>query len=72
MDVDRERREAIAELVNRPDPPELGHRGHRLTVEGRASRFAEHAYLPIIAMQVKRLAYCDVSDYIKPLARRKK
>ena len=39
MQLDVERRLAIAELLAQPDPPELGRRTHRLRLEGKPDRF---------------------------------
>ncbi len=43
--VDQERRIALADLMQRPDPPELKHRGHRVTCEGRVNRRRELNWL---------------------------
>jgi hypothetical protein len=39
MQLDVERRLAIADLLAQPDPPDLGRRGHRVRVEGKPDRF---------------------------------
>lgn len=39
LDVDTEKRQALIDLLSLPDTPDL-HRGHHLTVEGRADRFS--------------------------------
>jgi hypothetical protein len=36
---DLERRLALAELLDQPDPPELRRRGHRRRLDGRSERF---------------------------------
>ena len=38
LDVDNERRQALIDLLSRPDTPDL-RRGHHQTVEGRADRY---------------------------------
>ena len=54
MHSDLERRQAIVELLEIPDSPDL-HRGHRLTVEGRADRFSMVRDLAAIFVQTKLL-----------------
>ena len=39
MYLDIERRLAIADLLARPDPPDLARRTHRLRLEGKPDRF---------------------------------
>ena len=39
MELDVERRLAIADLLAQPDPPDLGRRGYRVRVEGKPERF---------------------------------
>lgn len=46
MQLDIERRLAIAELLARPDPPDLRRRGYRLRIEGKSDRYS---WLPILA-----------------------
>lgn len=47
-DEDLRRREALVELVSRPDPPDIaGKRGFRLILEGRPERLAQ---LPNLAL----------------------
>jgi len=51
--VDAERRQALCELLLLPDPPELQHRGHRTTVEGRSNRYQQLSYLTSTFIQAK-------------------
>ena len=53
--IDFERRQAIAELLAQPDPPEL-RRGHRLRVEGKADRFAMVQTIAAAYVQARLLA----------------
>ena len=46
MELEVERRLAIADLLAQPDPPDLGRRGHRVRVEGKPDRFN---LLPVLA-----------------------
>ena len=39
IQLDVERRLAIADLLAQPDPPDLGRRAHRVRVEGKPERF---------------------------------
>lgn len=49
-----ERQHAIIELLDQPDDPDL-HRGHRLTVEGRADRYRLVPYFVSAFVQAKLL-----------------
>jgi hypothetical protein len=51
---DIERRLALAELLARPDPPDL-QRGHRLLFEGRPDRFERLPYLAAAFVQARLL-----------------
>jgi hypothetical protein len=53
---DAQRRLAIVELLDRPDPPEL-RRGHRLRVEGKPERFVMLTRLSAMYVQARLLAY---------------
>ena len=55
MQLDVERRVAIAELLTQPDPPEL-RRGHRLRLEGKPDRFDLVPLLAAAFVQAKLLA----------------
>ena len=55
MQLDVERRVAIAELLSHPDPPEL-RRGHRIRLEGRPDRFDLVPLLAAAFVQAKLLA----------------
>ena len=50
-----ERRLAIAELLAKPDPPEL-HRGHRLQLQGKSDRYAQIPILSACYVQAQLLA----------------
>jgi hypothetical protein len=52
---DAQRRLAIVELLDRPDPPEL-RRGHRLRVEGKPERFVMLTRLSAMYVQARLLA----------------
>lgn len=54
LHIDFERRQAIAELLAQPDPPEL-HRGHRLSVQGKADRFSVAQILAAAYVQRRML-----------------
>ena len=56
MQMDIERRLAIAELLTQPDPPELHHRGHRVRLEGKPERFDLVPRLASAFVQAKLLA----------------
>lgn len=62
-----QRRLAIAELLEQPDPPEL-RRGHRMRVEGKPERFAllpalsaMYIQAQLLALEERRLAAADLS-----------
>jgi len=50
-----ERRLAIAELLAKPDPPEL-QRGHRLRLQGKPDRYAQIPVLSACYVQAQLLA----------------
>jgi hypothetical protein len=54
---DAERRQALCELLLLPDPPDLQHRGHRTTVEGRPNRFQQLSYLTSTFIQAKLMEW---------------
>lgn len=56
MQLDIERRLAVAELLAQPDPPELRRRGHRIRLEGKAERFDLVPQLAAVFVQAKLLA----------------
>jgi hypothetical protein len=56
MQMDIERRLAIAELLAQPDPPELHRRGHRVRLEGKPERFDLVPRLASAFVQAKLLA----------------
>jgi hypothetical protein len=56
MQIDIERRLAIAELLAQPDPPDLRYRGHRVLLEGKAERFRLVPLLASAFVQAKLLA----------------
>jgi hypothetical protein len=56
MQLDVERRLAIADLLAQPDPPELGRRGHRMRVEGKPERFDLVPVLAAAFVQQKLLS----------------
>jgi hypothetical protein len=56
MQLDVERRLAIAELLSQPDPPELRHRGSRLLLEGKPDRFDLVPLFASAFVQAKLLA----------------
>jgi hypothetical protein len=58
MYSDMERRQAIIELLARPDAPDI-HRGHRLTLEGRADRHQLVRDLAAAFVQTKLLEMHD-------------
>jgi hypothetical protein len=49
---DNDRRQALVDLMSIPDSPDL-HRGHRITVEGRADRYQLLPYLAASFVQSK-------------------
>ena len=55
MQLDMERRLAIAELLARPDPPEL-RRGHRQRLAGKPDRYSQVPLLSAAFVQSKLLA----------------
>ena len=55
MELDMERRLAIAELLARPDPPDM-RRGHRLRLAGKPDRYKQVALLSAAFVQSKLLA----------------
>jgi hypothetical protein len=55
LHIDFERRQAIAELLAQPDPPELC-RGHRLRLEGKAERFSMVQTIAAAYVQTRLLA----------------
>ena len=52
MHSDMERRQAIIDLLSKPDTPDL-HRGHRLTLEGRSDRYRLVRDLAMVFVQTK-------------------
>ena len=56
MQLDIERRLAIAELLEKPDPPDLRYRGNRLRLEGKPERFELVPMLASAFVQAKLLA----------------
>ncbi len=56
MNLDLERRLAIAELLAQSDPPELPRRSHRVRVHGKPDRYALVAQLSAVFVQRKLLA----------------
>ena len=54
MQENLERRQAIIDLLSMPDSPDL-HRGHRLTLEGRADRYHLVPYLVSAFVQARLL-----------------
>jgi len=59
LDSDLQRRQALLQLLSLPDAPEL-HRGHSVTVEGRADRH----------QLVHKLANCFIQHYLMELEER--
>ena len=59
---DAERRQALFDLLSLPDPPELRHRGHRTTVEGRSNRFQQLSYLTSTFVQSKRIEWEEYDE----------
>jgi hypothetical protein len=55
LNIDIERRLAIAELLAQPDPPEL-RRAHHLRVEGKPERYAMLPLLSAVFVQRKLIA----------------
>ena len=55
MHLDIERRLAIADLLARPDPPDLARRTHRLRLEGKPDRFEMVPRLAAAFVQQKLL-----------------
>lgn len=55
MHLDIERRLAIADLLARPDPPDLARRTHRLRFEGKPDRFEMVPRLAAAFVQQKLL-----------------
>jgi hypothetical protein len=54
MQPDIERRQAIIDLLAKPDSPDI-HRGHRLTIEGRSDRYSLVRELAAVFVQTKLL-----------------
>lgn len=54
LEVDSERRQALIELLAIPDDPAI-RRGHHLTIEGRADRFALAHFLAASFVQWHRM-----------------
>ena len=54
---DAERRQALVDLLQLPDPSELQHRGHRTTVEGRSNRHQQLSYLTSTFIQAKLMEW---------------
>ena len=50
---DIDRRQALADLLSQPDSPDLHHRGHRITVDGRSDRYRQLPYLAASFVQAK-------------------
>jgi hypothetical protein len=48
-----DRRQALVDLLSRPDSPDLHHRGNRITVEGRSDRYQMLPYLAASFVQAK-------------------
>jgi hypothetical protein len=58
VELDLERRLAIAELLAHPDPPEL-RRGHRLRLEGKPDRYSLVQHLCALFVQKKLIELQD-------------
>lgn len=58
MELNFERRLAIAELLTHPDPPEL-RRGHRLRFEGKPDRYSLVQHLSAVFVQTKLVELHD-------------
>ena len=56
VQFDAQRRLAIAELLSRPDPPDLQRRSHHLRIEGKPDRYALVATLVAAFVQKRLLA----------------
>jgi hypothetical protein len=59
-DIER-RRQALIELLSRPDPPDL-HRGHRRIFEGRSDRHHLLPYLASAFVQARLLELREVRE----------
>ena len=69
LHIDFERRQAIAELLAQPDPPEL-RRGHCLRLEGKADRFRMVQTIAAAYVQARLLALHErrAEEVVKPRA----
>jgi hypothetical protein len=56
MQLDVERRLAIADLLAQPDPPDLGRRAYRVVIEGKPERFDLVPQLAAVFVQRKLLS----------------
>ena len=56
MNIDFERRAALAELLAQPDPPELARRGNHLRLVGKPERYELLPLLSAVFVQEKLLA----------------
>ena len=56
IQLDVERRLAIADLLAQPDPPDLGRRAYRVLIEGRPDRFDLVPQLAAVFVQRKLLS----------------
>ena len=60
--VDLERRIALTELMDTPDPPELK-RGHRQRFEGRPDRFEMLPTLAMLFAQTRLIEFQERAEY---------
>jgi hypothetical protein len=65
---DSGRRQALVDLMSLPDTPDL-HRGHRLTVEGRADRYQMLTYLTASFVQSKLVELSEREEWRGEYAR---
>ena len=66
---DMDRRQALVDLLSRPDSPDLHHRGNRITVEGRSDRYLMLPYLAATFVQAKLTEFGEREQWREENAR---